>query len=283
MELFRARRSDFALIQYPLVGRFESAAIPWIYRRSKTAILIHDLDFLRIAGFSSEKDKTFLEKGNVLIVHNTSMAKKISEIIPNAKVINLEIFDYILGEADEIPAHGSTPICLYVFGNLAPMKAAYLYDDLLCAAPILAYGPNCEEDRLADSVQWCGVLNMHKPQLGQVNGYGLVWDGVASDRLSGDWGEYLKVNTPHKLSFYIALGIPVVVPAQAAMAPFVKRSGIGFVVDSIAEAGRVIAAADATTWNRHIEAVLELRQRLSSGFHTRKAVSQALERVSQTD
>ena len=52
---------------------------------------------------------------------------------------------------------------------------------------------------------------------------------------SGNTGEYLKYNNPHKLSLYMASGLPVIVWKKSAIAEFVLSNNVGIAVDSIFE------------------------------------------------
>ena len=65
--------------------------------------------------------------------------------------------------------------------------------------------------------------------------YGLVWDGDSIETCSGGKGEYLKINNPHKLSLYLAVGLPVIIWDEAAEADFVLRENVGFTVRSLYE------------------------------------------------
>ena len=46
-------------------------------------------------------------------------------------------------------------------------------------------------------------------------------------------GKYLKINNPHKLSLYLAVGLPVVIWDEAAEAEFVLKENVGFTVKSL--------------------------------------------------
>lgn len=78
----------------------------------------------------------------------------------------------------------------------------------------------------------------------------MVWDGASVDECTGDWGEYLKINNPHKTSFYLRAGIPVIVWNKAAMAPFVKENGIGLCVDSLRDIDRELAGLTPEAYGR---------------------------------
>mgnify|MGYP007079152982 FL=1 len=50
--------------------------------------------------------------------------------------------------------------------------------------------------------------------------FGLVWDGFSVDACTGNFGEYLKYNNPHKTSLYIRCELPVIIWDQAALSDF---------------------------------------------------------------
>ena len=70
----------------------------------------------------------------------------------------------------------------------------------------------------------------------QVHGnFGLVWDGDSLEECHGDFGSYLKYNTPHKASFYLRAGLPIIVWKESAIAPLVEEMGVGFAINSLKE------------------------------------------------
>lgn len=60
-----------------------------------------------------------------------------------------------------------------------------------------------------------------------------MWDGDGINGCSGNTGEYLRYNNPHKLSLYMVSGLPVVIWSKAAEAEFVINNNVGVVVDDI--------------------------------------------------
>ena len=49
---------------------------------------------------------------------------------------------------------------------------------------------------------------------------------------TGQYGEYLKINSPFKFSLYLAANRPVVVWSKSALASYVKEYKLGICVDS---------------------------------------------------
>ena len=75
-------------------------------------------------------------------------------------------------------------------------------------------------------------------------GFGLVWDGDSPHTCSGMYGEYLKMNNPHKASLYLASGFPIIVWRQSALAEFVRKNHCGILVDSLFEIADCLNSID---------------------------------------
>ena len=105
-----------------------------------------------------------------------------------------------------------------------------------------------------------------------VNGFGLVWDGNSADTCSGNTGDYLRYNNPHKLSMYLASGLPVIIWSQAAEAPLVLEKGVGIAVSSLREIPEVLSGVDAVRYGKMRERVLALSGELRSGYYTKRAI-----------
>ena len=104
-------------------------------------------------------------------------------------------------------------------------------------------------------------------------GFGLVWDGEELDCCSGKFGEYLKYNNPHKLSLYIAAGIPVIVWSKAAVKDFVEREKIGFVVDSVLNIEEQIVNLSDYEYCIMRENAKRLGIKVRQGYFTKRALT----------
>lgn len=59
------------------------------------------------------------------------------------------------------------------------------------------------------------------------------WESI--ETCSGNYGEYLHINLPHKTSFYLSNQIPIVVWNRAYISNFIKDNNCGFGVDNLFE------------------------------------------------
>ena len=106
------------------------------------------------------------------------------------------------------------------------------------------YGNMEDYDAVAKdkNIIWHGFMNADD-FIKQVRGnFGLVWDGDSLEECHGDFGSYLKYNTPHKASFYLRAGLPIIVWKESAIAPLVEEKGVGFAINSLKELPGRLAA-----------------------------------------
>lgn len=262
------------VVQYPL-GRVNERLVTSIPRRGRSVCLLHDLELLRRPSLVPGELRV-LNHFDVVVAHSEAMAERLRAEGVDAQVEVLGAFDF-LGPRHLLPAT-ERPEVLFVFGNLSPEKAAYLYADGDQGAetvPVHAYGPGCDVTRLPTGTTWHGLLDPAEPALAGISGFGLVWDGGSADGLSGPYGDYLRYNAPHKFSLYLALGIPVIVPTAAAVASLVRKRGIGACADSVAEARSVVSRCSSAEWSGMLQAVRELQPELLRGQFTLRALARA--------
>ena len=105
--------------------------------------------------------------------------------------------------------------------------------------------------------------------------FGLVWDGDSFDECTGDWGEYLRINDPHKTSFYLRAGIPVIVWKEAAMAPFIEEENVGIAVDSLSQIESRLKGLSAEDYIKMRKAAMTMSQRLNEGYYIKEGLKAA--------
>ena len=105
--------------------------------------------------------------------------------------------------------------------------------------------------------------------------FGLVWDGDSQEECTGDWGEYLRINDPHKTSFYLRAGIPVIVWSQAAMAPFILEQQVGIAVDGLQQIGQRLAALSVADYRQMRQNAQSMSRRLNDGYYIKQGMKAA--------
>lgn len=252
-------------------------------RRIRLVALFHDFASLRWKDDSLENgqlardEADLLALADVAIVHNEAMkAALVKRGIPAEKMITLEVFDYL------------TPCCqrlnrkledaVVIAGNLNPDKAGYL-DGLasISGANWNLYGVQFNPARLkGDNVRFLGCYSPEELP-GKLEGsFGLIWDGPSVEECRGALGNYLRINNPHKLSLYLASGLPVFIWARAAEANFVKAYDVGVCIGSIAEIPSVLANMSAERYEQLVRNVMAQSKLLREGHFLKTAIGRAL-------
>lgn len=277
---FKLKKDDIVFIQYP-VNRFTLNIIYKILNMRKINIvsLIHDIDFLRniqlgkkgVEGMKKQ-EISLLRKSKYIICHNKIMIAELKKYLPEKKMIPLELFDYLHQGQN---AHISEDVCrVIVAGNLTYKKARYIYklNDMDRRFQLCLYGTGLKEDIKLKNTEYKGSFAPEQLIDNLEGTYGLVWDGSEIDRCAGDYGKYLRYNNPHKLSLYIAAGIPVIVWKEAAIAKFVEKNKIGFSVNSLEELDHVIKEK-SDLYSKYLVNIRLLNVKVRSGIFLSEAIS----------
>ena len=281
-------KGDILVIQFPIVNHsvLLSGCIGRVRKRgAKIILLIHDLEILRAAvrGTTSKKEKirlrleeeTLLRNCDGIIVHNRSMKKKLASMgIPADQMEVLGIFDYLIPEAGYAKVQKDLPVV--IAGALRPHKAGYAYH-LPAEVPFNLYGVGYEAEP-QDNVRYLGSFEPDRLPEVMEGCFGLVWDGETTSTCSGTYGEYLRINDPHKASLYLASGLPVIIWKEAALAEYMIRNGCGIAVGSIEEIPERIADLTPEEYEKICENTKKISSRLREGRYTKRALRKVLEK-----
>ena len=239
--------NDVLVLQFPLLWHSLKALILMKLlrkRQFKAYLLIHDIESLRNRSIKSFQDvkyaflhflqnKTVLERVDGIIAHNDKMKDVLVQLgIPEKKIISLEIFDYLIPHFEEKKTYEKRTVV--VAGNFDIKKAKYARQ-LPDNPEFSIFGINFEEEKLPQNVHYKGAFSPEELPYYLEGGFGLVWDGDSPYTCSGMFGEYLKMNNPHKASLYLASGFPIIVWRQSALSDFVTKNNCGILVDSLFE------------------------------------------------
>lgn len=245
---------------------------------------VHDVEKLRGIFLSDYMQAEFvfmLRIADVLIVHNEKMKKFFLGMgIAKEKVICLEIFDYLSDNARILPKRLEQSVS--IAGNLDSMKSPYL-EKMRELAPLKVhlYGPNYTAPSIDRQPGYSGNMIYHGAfssdmiQSQLTGGFGLVWDGNSLDTCTGATGEYLRYNNPHKLSMYLAAGLPVIIWKEAAAAEYVERHGAGIAVGSLYDIAGELQNVDEDRYSQYLAAVDEIADDIRKGRNTENAIRKA--------
>ncbi len=260
------------LIQYPLKlnAPFKEQFLTRLREKKgvKIVCLIHDLETLRSLqgqGYDDEEEHHLDEMSDAIICHNDAMRTYlIGKGIAPSKLFTLELFDYHAEPLTEErrPTVGS----VIVAGNLDPQKSVYVYD--LHTIPDVRfdlYGVRYQQDDTHDNIHYHGAFKPEELPTVMEGAFGLVWDGTSVDTCEGNTGNYLRYNNPHKLSLYLASGIPVIVWEHSAVAEFVKRFQVGLCVSSLRDLPDLLQTISAADLRRMWHNAAWLSEKITSG------------------
>ena len=279
-------KGDVLFIQFPCLEH--TLYLPYLLknlkkRGVKTVLLLHDLEILRVSKERRTKlkkkirlrleDYGCLKNAGFLIAHNPRMVEHLKNMgISASKIISLGIFDYL------IPNFAPREMCdqnkIVIAGNLEKRKAKYLYE-LPCDVKFELYGVN-----------YTGIQNEFITYHGSYPPYelpnviegrfGLVWDGTSTETCEGVYGQYLKINNPHKTSLYLASGMPVLIWEQAALADFIIEKHCGLLINSLDEIPALLKKLSYEDYSELKKNAVKVGERLRDGNYTISAINNVI-------
>lgn len=281
--LCRLRRDDVLFLQYPMKKFYRTACRLAHLRGAKVVTVVHDLGAFRRRKLTDEQERRLLSQTDFLIVHNEAMRRHLIEQGHTMPLFSLDIFDYRSDAVPHLYAAPTHPYRLVFAGGLGRHRSRFLYDlDRLTEGFTLTlYGTGMSEEERRTLVHTTYKGHVAPDTfIAEVEAdFGLVWDGDSLDECTGAWGEYLKINNPHKTSFYLRAGLPVIVWEQAAMAPFVAEHRLGLTVGSLRELPARLAALSPEAYAELRRNALEAGRRLGEFHYMRRALNAAAQHL----
>jgi glycosyltransferase involved in cell wall biosynthesis len=280
------------VVQYPILGF--NGYMKWLIKvlkrkGTKFICIIHDIESLRTMQpnlYAREIEN--LSAYDVVISHNKYMTGWLKEQGLAAPMVSLELFDYLLDQSkpltytlpEDAQAGGYT---IAFAGNLE--KSAFIHQlQDLHNVKFNLYGPGytvASGTRISNT-KWCGSHSPEDIPFKLDGHFGLLWDGDSLSGCTGALGFYLQYNNPHKLSLYIAAGLPVIVPANCAVADIVREHQIGICVNSLTEIENVLANTTVDMVATYRTNILKLREKVITGSNLSAALATAEKIIEQT-
>ena len=266
---------DILVLQMPMILKAKAYKI---LPKKRTILLIHDINGLR------HQDKEILDKElniykqfRYIIVHNDVMKQFLVENgIDESTIFVLELFDYLV---DKTNTSDNKDVAEFVYtGNLLKEKSPFLYQfkDGELKYHINAYGLNAE-DSLNKMISYKG--SFESEDLSKIEGkIGIVWDGNKDEQDESDeYKNYTKYNNPHKLSCYMACGLPVAVWRKAATSSFVEKNNIGYLIDTLDDINNI----DFSTYDEKKKNVEIIQKKVINGEYTKTVFGKVLEKIDE--
>lgn len=285
--LLYVNKGDVLILQYPT--KYYSIICRLAHMRGANVItLLHDLICFRNKHSSPQEEICQLNKSDAIIGHNPAFCKWLCDngfVGYNGKKIiePLRIFDFL--SSSQSPDRKKTwPLHKVVYaGQLARRKNNFLYElgTYVEGYTLNVYGKGFDKSstECPEKFEIKGFMLPDKLIESAEGDFGLVWDGDSVDSCSGDWGEYLKVNTPHKISLYIRCGLPVIVWREAAMAGFIEENGVGICIDSLRDIKKIYECLTRDEYEQMCDNVRRVSGLMSEGGYFSRAISEVVSRV----
>lgn len=263
---------DIVIFQYPSwIGvNYDESFVNKIksYRDTKLIIFVQDIQKLMFDSEQAILDMEIktLNKADLLILPSKKMHRYLKENgLDEKPVIYQTIWDM---PSDICFVDHAVTRCFHFAGNYNrfPFLAEYHGK-----TPIYQYDANKPDRENDDSFCWRGYFEqeklMHELSKG---GFGLVWsDDEYFDR-------YYSMNQPYKLGTNLAAGIPVIVKRGCVHEKFVERNGLGYAVDTLDEADKLVQSITDAEYIKLYHNVKNIQKLILDGAYTRKTLQDAI-------
>lgn len=275
---FSLKKGDRLVLQYPLKKYFTFICRMAHLRGAKVIVVIHDLGSFRRKKLTAEQEIQRLSHADYIIAHNDRMKQWLIEHQCQVPVGTLEIFDY-LSETKAAPRPlPSPPYGVVYAGALNLRKNTFLYEigKHVRSYHFNLYGNGFEIEKAAgkEHFNYKGFVRFDELIATAEGNFGLVWDGFSTEACTGDFGEYLQYNNPHKTSLYIRCELPVIIWEKAALSDFVRKNEIGICIASLNELDSILASLTPEQYATMKQNVAALSERLQNGYYIKKALSE---------
>ena len=273
---FSMRKGDVLLLQYPVKKYFSFLCNVARWKGAKTVSLIHDLGSFRRKKLTVEKEISRLSHADYIIASNENMANWLMAHGMKQPVGALGLFDYrSASHCQRTTAENTTPRVVYA-GALSMRKNSFLVElsKTLSQWHLLVCGNKDGLRGLQPNprVTYSGFVPSEEFIKGIDASFGLVWDGDSLDTCSGEYGNYLRWNSPHKVSFNLRAGLPVIVWKESAVAPIIRKYGCGIAVGSLRELDDILPRLSQADYLKMRQNAIEMAERLNQGHFLREAL-----------
>jgi len=291
-----AYRFDALLILYPgglfspiknRFGFFEIALFKYVKCFTRIIAYVYDLPLLQAFTITSKEEKMkafqlehrFFDLVDLFMVFNEEMARYLHKYfgIESKRVVIYELFDYYTTPLAQSSKTLGSPVKILYAGNLSRDYAGPLEQ--------LGRSPSCRYIFYGSNGEW--LMSTHREDF-EYRGYVHPFK-LDSHVREADFGlltyhpkraYYMKFGHGDKFALYIGNGLPVIVHSNLEYpVKLVKKYGIGYVVDSLAEIPEVACSVSLHEYIRVRSKVLQVARKMNSGFFFKRALSEALKKI----
>lgn len=272
------RKGDILFLQYPIKKYFSFLCHIARMKGAVTLALIHDIGSIRTHRLTPQQEVKRLSHSDYLITSNAKMSEWLKEHDMKRTMIPLQLFDYRAPDFNLNEAKTCQQTSVVYAGALHVKKNPFLItlSQELKTWHLTIYGnkaglqgwtnnPCIEHKGFVTSEEFIHTVNAD---------FGLVWDGDSLSTCSGVFGEYLKWNSPHKVSFYLRAGLPIIIWKEAAVASFIEKEGVGIAINSLKELDTKLQNMTPEAYQEMKKNTAIMAKKLNDGYFLKKALSE---------
>lgn len=269
--LFKLKQQDLVIFHFPFHSSKNKLLLKLLSKKNiPIAVIIVDIDGLR-----DNDEKLLKEEINLLkqfkwvIAHNEAMKHFLEQKLPSKKIISIGLFDYKVTEAASNTVFQD---CICFAGNIE--KSSFIYS--LNNTEVNIYGLGFDKSKSKENLYYQGAFDAATLPSKLEGSYGLVWDGEEINHCH----PYLQYNNPHKLSLYLAAGMPVIVWDKSAVADLVLQENIGITIKNLADLKNKLNTITTAAYQQMQQNAASIGIQLKSGFFLKQVISRLTEEVS---
>ena len=276
------KKGDILFLQYPIKKYFTFICTVARFKGAKTISLIHDIGSIRTHRLTTQQEVKRLSHSDYILATNNKMKEWLISNNFQKPIEGLGLWDYRSPYFNK----NSHPICNP--GNISSVYAGAIHvrknpfliqlSKKLKTWNLIIYGKKEELTGWANNplITFKGFVQPDEFIRTVKADFGLVWDGDSLDTCSGIFGEYLKWNTPHKVSFYLRAGLPIIIWKQAAVTPILEKAGVCIAINTLSELEQKLNELSSDELSKMKENTKRLAERLNQGFFLRQALDNYL-------
>ena len=263
------QKDDVLFLQYPVKKYFSFLCHIAHLKGARTVSQIHDLGSFRRKKLTIQKEINRLSNSDYIIASNEKMKGWLEEHGLQKPVGALGLFDYRSESKCPEEVTEREQVKVVYAGALSMKKNSFLIElsKALNHWQLLVCGNKEGLQGLQNNplITYQGFVPSEEFIKHIDADFGLVWDGDSLDGCSGEYGQYLKWNSPHKVSFYLRAGLPLIIWKEAAVAPIIEEAGAGITISSLEELDAILANLTSEEKKEMKKQAVNLAQKLNKG------------------
>ena len=140
-------------------------------------------------------------------------------------------------------------------------------------AKLNVFGPNAPKS-FGKGVEYKGQFSPEELPKHLKSNFGFIWEGDRLETCTGQFGDYMKYNCPHKASLYLSTGIPVIVWKEAAVAQYLVDHQLGIAIDSLKKLPEILNQISSDEYKVMKQNAIEAAHALRNGEHIKTALNE---------